>query len=108
MASDMSKAGSSSVRSSVSRMARMRSCAVSSMGEPQTTISGSPMSTSHQRVARHLAATSWLTRWLPMKKISGSPLEPVLNRQPCIVGGHLGAGTIWLAEEGGRAGPARC
>jgi hypothetical protein len=53
----------------------------SSIGEPHTTISGSPISTSHQRVARHLAATSWVTRSVPMKKISGSPLEPpVLKR----------------------------
>jgi hypothetical protein len=65
-ASDISNAGSSMVRITRSRTARARSCAPNSIGEPQTTISGSPMSTSHQRVARHLAATSWLTRSLPI------------------------------------------
>ena len=79
LASDISNAGSSSVRSSRSRSARTRSCAPSSIGEPQTTISGSPMSTPHQRVARHFAATSWLTRSGPMKKTSGSPLKS----RPC-------------------------
>jgi hypothetical protein len=73
-----------------SRQARRRSCAPSSMGEPQTTISGSPMSTPHQRVARHLAATSWLTRSLPMKNTSGSPEEPpVLKRFSGPVAGAL-------------------
>jgi hypothetical protein len=57
----------------------MRSCAPSSIGEPQTTISGSPMSTPHQRVARHFAATSWLTRSRPRPKISGSPVEPPVD-----------------------------
>ena len=46
--------------------ARSRSCAPSSIGEPQTTISGSPISTPHHRVARHFAATSWLIRSFPM------------------------------------------
>ena len=54
----------------------MRSCLPSSTGDPQSTISGSPMSTPHQRVARHLAATSCVTRPGPMKNTSGSPLEP--------------------------------
>src|SRR3569833_1069136 len=81
---DMSKAGSSEVRNSASRTLRRRSCAPSSMGEPHTTTSGSPISPSHQRVARHLAATSWLTRSLPSKYTSGSPLEPpVLKRASC-------------------------
>ena len=59
-----------------SRSARTLSCEPTSIGEPQITTSGSPMSTPHQRVARHLAATSWLTRRLPMKNTSGSPVEP--------------------------------
>jgi hypothetical protein len=66
--SDISKAGSSSVRISLSRKKRTRSCVPSSMGEPQTTISGSPISTSHQRVARHFGGPSWVTRSVPMKK----------------------------------------
>ena len=81
LGSDISNAGSNRVRSSLSRQCLMWSCLPNSMGEPQTTISGSPMSTPHHRVARHLAATSWLTRLLPMKKTSGSPEEPpVLKR----------------------------
>ena len=85
LGSDISNAGSNCVRRSLSRQCLMRSCLPNSIGEPQTTISGSPMSTPHQRVARHLAATSWLTRLLPTKKIRGSPEDPpVLSRaRPC-------------------------
>ena len=78
---DISNAGIKRVRSTRSRASRTRSWVDNSIGEPQTTISRSPTSTPHQRVARHFAATSWLTRSRPIKNTRGAPEEPpVLDR----------------------------
>ena len=72
----------------------------------------SPMSTSHQRVARHLAATSWLRPALPMKKISGSPgrAAGVVARERavavCLHGLGVGADLRSCRAAGARAATA--